>query len=216
MIARSLAFTLFVFAVAVAVSAPTALAQGKIELSPFLGVRSAGSFRGEDQLITFAMSSSPTFGTFFNYPLVGNLQFEALWSHQSSNVVQKESNIQDPTNPTKTDRFDTSINYLHGGILYGSGNETWEPYVALGAGATRFSPDAPDSSSVTKFSFSIGAGLKAYLGERISFRFDARAFATRAGDRQEDLACGVFGCVSFERASTFWQSHLVGAVMIRF
>ena len=216
MIARSLAFRLLVLAVTVTVSVPTALAQDKIELSPFIGIRTAGSFRGENQLISFAMSSSPTFGTFFNYPLVGNLQFEALWSHQSSNVVQKETNIQDPTNPTETELFDTSINYFHGGVLFGGGNETWEPYVALGAGATRFSPDAPDSSSVSKFSFSVGAGLKAYLGERVSFRFDARAFATLAGDRQEDLACGVFGCVSFARASTFWQSHFVGAVMIRF
>ena len=211
MIARSLAFMLVL-----AVSTPAALAQHKIELSPFLGIRSAGSFRGENQLITFDVSSSPTFGTFFNFPLVGNLQFEALWSDQSSKVVQKETNIQDPPNPTETDLFDTRITYFHGGILYGGGNETWEPYVALGTGATRFSPDVPDSSSVTKFSFSVGAGLKAYLGERVSFRFDARAFGTRAGDRQEDLACGVFGCVSFERASTFWQSHLVGAVMLRF
>ena len=85
MIARSLAFTLLVQAV----STPAALAQDEIELSPFLGVRSAGSFRGENQLITFAMSSSATFGTFFNYPLAGNLQFEALWSHQSSDIVLK-------------------------------------------------------------------------------------------------------------------------------
>ena len=77
MIARSQAFTLFVLAV----STPAALAQNKIELSPFVGVRSAGSFRGDNQLFSFAMSSSPTFGTFFNYPLAGNLQFEALWSH---------------------------------------------------------------------------------------------------------------------------------------
>lgn len=212
MIARSLAFTLFVLAV----STPAALAQNKIELSPFLGVRSAGSFRGDNQLTTFTMSSSPTFGTFFNYPLAGNVQFEALWSHQSSHVILKATSLEDPTNPQETDLFDTSINYFHGGILLGGGNETWEPYVALGAGATRFSPDAPDSSSLTKFSFSVGTGLKAYLGERVSFRFDARAFGTRAGDSQEDLACGVFGCVSFERASTFWQSHFVGAVMIRF
>ena len=30
------------------------------------------------------------------------------------------------------------------------------------------------------------------------------------------LACGVFGCVTFTTASTFWQSHLVGAIMIGF
>ena len=72
------------------------------------------------------------------------------------------------------------------------------------------------ASSVTKFSFSIGAGINAYLTERIGVRFDARAFGTRTGDRQEDFACGVFGCVTFERLSTFWQSHFVGALIIRF
>ena len=162
------------------------------------------------------MSSSATFGTFFNYPLAENLQFEALWSHQSSDIVLKATNIQDPTNPTETDLVDASVDYFHGGLLLGGGNDTWEPYVAFGFGGTRLSIDIPDSSVTRKFSFSIGTGLKAYLGERISFRFDARAFGTRAGDTQEDLACGVFGCVSFERASTFWQSHFVGAVMIRF
>ena len=67
----------------------------------------------------------------------------------------------------ETELFDTSINYFYGGLLYGGGNEKWEPYVAFAVGATRFSPDAPDSSSITKFSFSVGAGLKAYLSERI-------------------------------------------------
>ena len=70
------------------------------------------------------------------------------------------------------------------------------------------------ASSVTKFSFSIGAGINAYLTERIGVRFDARAFGTRTGDRQEDFACGVFGCVTFERLSTFWQSHFVGALTL--
>ena len=112
--------------------------------------------------------------------------------------------------------FDLGIDYFHGGIRFDGGNEKYTPYVGAGFGVTRFNPDVADASGVSKFSFSLAAGINAYLTERIGVRFDARAFATRTGDRQEDLACGVFGCVTFERASTFWQSHFVGALIIRF
>lgn len=214
----------FAFSLAVLALLPVAaLAQSKFEISPFAGVRSAGSFRPPPdahmpalQAVTFDVSSAPTFGTFFNYDLVGNLELEVLWGHQSSNVVEKRANVQDPQNPTETELFDISINYFQGGLLYSGGNETFDPYIAVGFGSARLSADGAEASSVSKFSFSIGGGLKGYLSDRVGFRFDARAFGTRAGDRREDVACGVFGCASFTVASTFWQSHFVGAVMIRF
>jgi len=112
--------------------------------------------------------------------------------------------------------FDLGIDYFHGGVRFDGGNETYTPYVAVGLGMARFNPDAAMAPNVNKFSFSIGAGVNAYLTDRIGVRFDARAFGTRTGDSQEDFACGVFGCVTFERASTFWQSHFVGALIIKF
>jgi len=170
----------------------------------------------DNQLITFDVSSAPTFGTFVDFHLAGNAELEFLWGHQSANVVQKEANVKDPSNPKETELFDMSVDYFHGGILYSGGNEKWDPYVAGGLGVSRFNPDSTEAMNTTKFSFSVGGGLKVRFSERVGFRFDARAFGTRAGERQEDLACGVFGCVSFTRASTFWQSHFVGAVVIGF
>ncbi len=216
---RSLAFSLTL----IAVLAPAAFAQHKFEISPYGGVRTAGSFRGEDQLVSYNVQSAPTFGVFADFMVTRQLAIEFLWGHESSTVDKKTAvrGADVPTPPIEPEvpdgeLFDLGIDYFHGGVRFDGGNEKYTPYIAAGAGATRFSPDAAMASSVTKFSFSIGAGINAYLTERIGVRFDARAFGTPIDDRQEDFACGVFGCVTFERESTFWQSHFVGALIIRF
>jgi len=194
--------------------------ESKFEISPFFGLRTAGSFRPETdepspdlEFITYRMSSAPTFGAFFDYNFTNNIAAEALWTYQGSKVVQETATLDGSVVPDE-DLFDMSINYLHGGIRYSGGNEKYDPFVAAGVGVATFSPDGGDSFS--KFSFTIGTGLIANINERIAIRAEARAFGTRAGDRQEDINCGVFGCVSFTRASTFWQSHFVGAVVFRF
>ena len=216
---RALAFSLPL----IAVLAPAAFAQHKFEISPYAGVRTAGGFRGEDQLVSYSVQSAPTFGVFADFMVTGQLAIEFLWGHEGSTVDKKTAVLAGnvttpPIQPEVPDGelFDLGIDYFHGGVRFDGGNEKYTPYIAAGAGATRFSPDATDAPSVTKFSFSIGTGINAYLTDRIGVRFDARAFGTRTGDRQEDFACGVFGCVTFERASTFWQSHFVGALIIKF
>lgn len=221
---RALAFSLML----TAVLAPAALAQQKFEISPYAGIRTAGSFRGDNQLVSFNVQSAPTFGVFADYMVTRQLAVEFLWGHEGSTVEKRIASIEATPLGTDGDQprmlsedgdeelFGLGIDYFHGGIRYDGGNEKYTPYVAVGAGTTRFSPDAADASGANKFSFSIGAGINAYLTDRIGVRFDARAFGTRTGDAQEDLACGVFGCVTFERASTFWQSHFVGALIIRF
>lgn len=216
---RALAFSLTLTALA----APASFAQQKFELSPFLGIRTAGSFRGEDQLVTFNITKAATYGVFADYMVTRQLAVEFLWGHEGSTVDKKTAELggESPTPPIEPEvpdgeLFDLAVDYYQGGIRYDGGNEKYTPYVAAGFGLTRLNPDFEGASSINKLGFSIGAGINAYLTERIGIRFDARAFGTRTGDRQEDLACGVFGCVSFERASTFWQSHFVGALIIRF
>lgn len=216
---RALAFSLTLMAVL----APAVFAQHKFEISPYAGIRTAGSFRGEEQLVTYDVQSAPTFGVFADFMVTRQLAIEFLWEHASSTVDKKTAMLggdvpSPPVEPEVPDGpiFDLAIDYFHGGVRYDGGNEKYTPYIAGGVGLARFNPDAAMASSVSKFSFSIGAGINAYLTDRIGVRFDARAFGTRAGGREEDFACGVFGCVTFERASTFWQSHFVGALIIRF
>jgi hypothetical protein len=216
---RALAFSFTLMAVV----APGALAQSKLELSPFAGIRTAGSFRGEDQLVSYNVQSAPTFGVFADYMVTSQLAVEALWSHSGSTIDKLTASLN-ATPPDDApvaevpdgELFNVGIDYFQGGIRVDGGNETYNPYVAVGAGLSRLSPDLADASTTNKFGFSVGAGVSANLSDRIGVRFDARAFGTRGGEQQQDLACGVFGCVSFTSASTFWQSHFVGALMIRF
>lgn len=219
---RSLAFlSLFSF-----LCGQTALAQRELEISPYAGIRNAGGFSAEDERFTFEIQDGPTFGVFADYPLTRQLVIELLWSHTGASVDEETVTITpavgtgDGAEPEAEiaagELFDLGIDYFHGGIRFDAGNEKYEPYVAGGLGVARFSPGAAGASSLTKFSFALGAGLIAYLTERIGVRFDARAFGTPTGETPDDVACGDFGCVSFEPDSRFWQSHFVGAVVIRF
>ena len=57
--------------------------------------------------------------------------------------------------------FDLGVDYFQGGIRFDGGNEKYTPYVAVGAGLSRFSPDVSGASAANKFGFSVGAGILA-------------------------------------------------------
>jgi len=219
---RKLAF-LILFS---SLSGQAALAQRKLEISPYAGIRNAGGFPSETEGTTFEVQDAATFGVFADYMLTGQLAAEFLWGHTGSSVDEETATVGSITGSSDgpepesdmpvRELFDLGIDYFHGGLRYDGGNEKYTPYAAGGLGVARFSPDLAGASSLTKFSFSIGAGIIAYLTERIGVRFDARAFGTPTGESPEDLACNDFGCVSFESDSRFWQSHFAGVLMIRF
>lgn len=196
--------------------------KGRIEITPFIGPRTHGAFRtGEQTDNRFVeVDGSASFGTFVGYGLTDNLVLEGLFAHQGSQVIQgdaptgtePEPRIVEPGQPL----FDIGIDYFHGGVLYGGGSDVFSGYAAAGAGLARLSPDLPSTSTINKFSFSLGIGFRMFFAERIGFRFDARAFGLRAGESEEVVAeGGVFDPVTFKRASTFWQTHFVAGVVIR-
>ncbi|HXV63819.1 MAG TPA: outer membrane beta-barrel protein [Vicinamibacteria bacterium] len=203
-------------------SAEILTAQPAIEITPFYGLRANGAFRTGEETdnVILEVEDSGSYGIFFDYGLTEFLKIEVLWTHQRSKVLQGEAptigppaeNV--PASSAGDPLFDAGIDYIHAGVLYGGGNESFSAYAAGGAGVGLFNPDVPDASSVTKFSFSLGAGFRSKFSRRLGFRFDARVFGTRAGGGEQDFACGVFGCTSFERASTFWQAHFVGGLII--
>lgn len=201
----------------------TAMAQNRFELTPFAGLRSGGSFRAPERDLALDVQSSLGGGVIFDYVLNDTMQIELLWSHQSSDLdivdVSPVPGDGSETPPDGTEDFPSigiGVDYFHGAFVYGGGSPVFRPYVLIGAGVARLSPDLPDVSSTSKFSFSVGTGFKSFFTERFGLRVDARAFGTRAGDQREDVACGVFGCVSFETAATFWQGQVVGGFIVAF
>ncbi len=142
---RALVFSLTL----IAVLAPAAFAQHKFEISPYGGVRTAGGFRGEDQLVSYNVQSAPTFGVFADFMVTRQLAIEFLWGHAGSTVDKKTAVLVGdvPSTPIEAEvpdgeLFDLGIDYFHGGVRFDGGNEKYAPYVAAGIGTTRFNPDA--------------------------------------------------------------------------
>lgn len=193
-----------------------AQSESKLEITPFVGYRFGGDFRAVEQDVRLDLEDSAGFGVLADYSLTDNLQLEFLWSRQSSELTAAETTVAPGDDPLSLNLFDMSVDYLHGGLLYGLTTETIEPYLAGGIGATIFNPDAQDISSETRFSASLAAGAKGFVNDNIGFRFEFRGFLTRVDSRQEDVFCNIFGCTSFDRASTFWQMQIGGGVVIAF
>lgn len=199
-------------------------AQKGPEVIPFFGLKSGGSFRlGTDDESAASQralkaQSSATGGVFFDYGLTENFQLEFLWAHQGTEVHLGPAPSTDPeaVSSDETPLFNLGVDYFHGGFVYGGGAGRFRPYVSAGIGTAVFNADLPDASRQGHLSFSVGLGFKSYFNDRLGFRFDVRAFGTRGGDRQQEVACGIFGCATFERASTFWQGHFIGGLVFSF
>lgn len=195
----------------------------RFEITPFVGPRTHGAFRSGDPNNNriVEVDDSVSLGAFFDFPVTETIFLEGLYTRQSSQVLQGESPSQPeaPTTPfveAGEPLFDLSIDYLHGGVVYTGASDRFSGYAGIAGGLARLNPDVPEASTVNKFSFSLALGFRSFVTERVGVRFDARAFGLRAGEDEEVLTPGgVFDPVSFNRASTFWQTHFVVGVVIR-
>jgi hypothetical protein len=104
-------------------------------------------------------------------------------------------------------------------IDQGSQYELWKPYIVGTLGATRFHADAAEASDDTRFSISLGGGLRVPFSERFSLRLEARGYVTFV-DSDSALFCktGSFGAVCELRASgsTFIQYEVLGGLAFAF
>ena len=71
------------------------------------------------------------------------------------------------------------MEYLHlGGTLNLNEEMPIRPYIAGGLGLTRFNPQTGDSGADSRFSISLGAGVKVPVSKRFSVRLEGRGFLT--------------------------------------
>jgi opacity protein-like surface antigen len=111
-----------------------------------------------------------TYGFFFDYRLVKNVQTEFTWIHNATTYSAATNNL-DQFAPA----FHTSINqFQFGGLFHLRDREfVLRPYIAGGLGFTHDSNEGatPDRSA---FSLSLGGGLKYQPTRHLGFRTDAR------------------------------------------
>ncbi|HEY6065640.1 MAG TPA: porin family protein [Thermoanaerobaculia bacterium] len=178
-----------------AAAASAQVREGTVEISPFAGYLFGGEFaRGTTSLFNARVDvdDQATYGLRIGYNVTENFQMEAQASRTDTHFVSGSNEL---FGPGSNDLGDLRIDYLLGYGTFNFGHRRAVPYVTVGAGVARLDPDVPGRSTRrdTRFTASLGVGLKAFVNPHFGFRFDGRGYATLLPDRNSDR----FGCDDF-------------------
>ena len=207
--------TLWVMAARLGCAAP-ALAQDatpnitheSVEIIPFGGARTGGGVTGELDGASreFGFGSGASYGGVLDFNLhKNNFKLELLYSRQRTEI--------ESANLLVRDGLKLNIEYLQGGLLQEVGSEKSRFYVSVLLGASRFSPEGFDSE--TKFSLSLGGGLKFFPSRHVGLRFDARAFLSFV---KSDVGgvCANGRCIFSYSGSHMTQGDFTGGLILAF
>jgi len=186
-----------------------------IELQPFVGLRFGGGFAvqqtipGGQRPVDLTFDSGVAWGATVGFALWERAEVEFLFSrHQSALNAE-------PLSAGQERLFGASATQYHGNVLiyWADTGMALRPYIMFGVGATSIAPEA-DVDGVTKGSFSLGAGLKAFVNPSLGFRAQLRYTPTHVTDTPE-LLCGVY-CFYVDVADYMHQGELTAGVVFRF
>ena len=138
---------------------------------------------------------------------------------------QQKSTLQ-VTGTTDREIGDQSVDNYHGYFAYNFGepDASVRPYLLAGAGATNYGGVPYSVGSVsgttdgsTKFSGTLGAGLKLYPGKKVGLKLGVRWTPTYIKSDEEGWWCDPYwGCYVVSNAQYSNQFELSGGLIIRF
>lgn len=174
------------------------------EITPFAGYMAGGRFKDPLDDSDRDIESDRDYGLFLNMNAGDpDRQYELLYSRQGTSI--------EGATP-----LDLTVQYLQiGGIVSFTDVQPVVPFFGITVGATRFSPDDAFDDA-TRFSFTVGGGVKVPITEHIGLRLDARAFVTIMNSDSEFFCRAVSGDASCRIAvdsSTLLQySAMLGVI----
>jgi Outer membrane protein beta-barrel domain len=181
------------------------------EVTPFAGLRLGGDFKLDDPSRKLDLDESGTFALALDLRIDDVSQYELFYGRQSTSLER------DPT----LGKLDVDIEYLHiGGTVEMEGeHHRIVPYMVGGLGATRFSPDPGKASDRTRFSLSLGGGVKVPFNRRFALRLEGRGYLTFVDtdtsffcrSDEDGAACRIRGS-----GSTFLQFELLAGATFAF
>jgi len=148
-----------------------------VEITPFAGYTMGGEFTDAVTGKSLSFDDTSSYGIMvdFKQPMDkegGESWIELYYSRQQTKLKADQGPFfGDPL-------FDVNIEYFHLGGTYGKATGKVKPFVVGTFGATHMTPEGDGLHSETKFSLSLGGGVKLYLTERVGIRLDARWFGT--------------------------------------
>ena len=175
-------------------------------ISPFYGYRFGGEVEDASTGTKYSFKDAPAYGLFLDYAPTDYFgRFELLWSRQDTSVDFQGNNGLGNVNIT------IDVIQVGGECEYGS--ESLRGYVSAHVGATHFSSDGYGDD--TRFSFSIGAGVKAFLTKNIYLRADLRGFWTVTQAEGSFIYANGVTVATFS-GTTLWQGQVSAGVGVTF
>ena len=163
--------------VLIAALLPVSASAAEIEITPFAGYTMGGEFTDAVTGKTLSFDDTSSYGIMvdFKQPLDkegGESWIELYYSRQQTKLKADQGPFfGDPL-------FDVNIEYFHLGGTYGQATGKMKLFVVGTFGATHMTPEGEGLHAETKFSLSLGGGVKLYLSEHVGIRLDARWFGT--------------------------------------
>jgi len=196
-------------------AAPGALAEGvRFELTPFAGYRLGGGFDAESEDGTTTRSvdveDGGAWGVDVGIYARPDAFYEFLYSTQTTGLDSRDAALA---------RVDVTTEYYQfGGTAFFPGEQWVVPYVTMTIGATRFSADGGYGSD-TKFSGSLGGGLRLPFSEHVAGTLGVRGYLTFV-ESDTDFFCvsdseGA-GCLLKSSGSTYFQAEATVGLTLRF
>jgi hypothetical protein len=207
--------TWFVIAALVPFAAISAHAQGKFEVTPFVGYETSGSYpitsqTGEiDQL---RLNGSFAFGTFVDYSLTENFQPEFMWDHNNTSY-----SAHDILTNSYFNAFHSDVDqFQFGGIyMFRSSEVKLRPYAGVSVGFTHEGNNNGNSDR-TAFSWSVGGGVKYYATRHIGLRADLRYLPTYGSSSTQVYCDPFFGCYNANVHNYLDRGNFVGGIIFKF
>ena len=187
----------------------------RFELTPFVGYRLGGSFdiaSDSDSGESVDLDPAASYGIGFGVYRDNQSFYELLYSRQQASLDSNDASLAN---------VDVDIEYFQvgGTALFETAEQWMVPYLSLTIGATRLSPQQGGYDDETKFSGSIGGGLRMPFNERVAATFGLRGYLTLV-----DSDTGIFclsdatgaTCLLRTSGSTIFQGEALLGLTVRF
>ncbi len=175
----------------------------EVEISPLLGYRFGGEFHEETTDQDVDLDPAGAFGLAVDVEYAPDKMVEVFYSRQSTSIEDTS--------------LDVDVEYFQIGGVAEFTQDNYTPYAVGTIGATRFSPDG-DFDSETRFSLTMGGGVKWFFNEHWAARVEGRAYFT-VFDSDAQVFCvssGGAACLFRVSGSVVWQLEALAGVTFRF
>ena len=193
------------FSVAVLISQATAASPKNYEITPFVGWRTSDSLEEVSTGTTIKLEETSSFGFLLSLKKDADTNYDFLFSRQNTEL--RPTTTSGSAEPIRLDYYQ-----IGGTVFYD--HDKLHPFVTGGLGATHIAPADDRYSSETRFSLSVGGGLKFPLSQTIALRLEGRGYGTVVGSSTAILCAG--GCTVKFSGSLFLQFEASAGLSIAF